>query len=90
MPPATNRKPLAGVTHAVYARALMIRCNEPVIVAATNKGATYPLVYVSSNAPPVTGSPLEATYPNNVAESQGLLRPTHHSIFKYIFYVLAS
>lgn len=53
-PPAPP--PLAGVTHAVYARALMMRCREPVTVAAANSGATYPLVYVSSKAPQGVGS----------------------------------
>ena len=72
VPPATSISPLAGVTHAVYCRALMIRPKLPVAVAAANRGATYPLVYVNSSAPPVTGSPVEDTYPNSVA-STGVL-----------------
>ena len=56
----------------MYCRALMIRPRLPVTVAAANRGATYPLVYVNSSAPPVTGSPVCDTYPNSVA-STGVL-----------------
>jgi hypothetical protein len=43
--------PLAGVTHAVYFLALTMALRLPVAVAASNSGATYPLVYASRRAP---------------------------------------
>ena len=42
--------------------------NPSVAVAANNNGATYPDVYVKSNVPPESGSPLDAAYANSVAK----------------------
>ena len=49
------------MTQKVYCLAETMFFRLPVAVAATSSGATYPLVYVNSSAPPVTGSPLLAT-----------------------------
>ena len=39
----------------------LLGVRRPVAVAASNSGATYPLVYASRSPPPATGSPLLAT-----------------------------
>ena len=66
--PATSKNPLVGFTQALFSRNAMTFFNPSVAVAANNRGATYPEVYVNKSALQLAGSPLDAAYASNVAK----------------------